>query len=392
VELRMPAKRFFIVIILSGLLLAAMPACRPTPAPPPLPYAADLQGALDQALQAGQGPHDLGISAAVIVPGYAPWRGVSGSSHPGAPITPDMLFNMGSIAKTFEAALALQLAEEGRLDLDAPITTWLPDYPCVDGRITPRQLLNHSSGLANVFEHPDFPWVGPGVDYERQWQIEEVLANFVGAPYGPPGAVQHYSSTNYLLLTAVLAQITRDSVPEEITRRFLQPLALHDSFISMGRLPPDRYPIAYPWLDLNGDGRMQDLSGVPQVWIASMTHPVLYATPADMARWMAALHGDQSVLSPQSLAQMRTIPAVQAYDPEGGLYGLGLVDFSGIVGHPVFGHGGSALGYSAAALYLPEEKIALAWAINTGESPPDLAANLMAHTWSALSDVLIGKQ
>ena len=107
------------------------------PNPPTLPYAADLQAALDRALLEGQGAHDLGISAAVIVPGYEPWLGVSGSSHPGVPLTTDMLFNMGSIAKSFEAALALQLAAEGALDLDQPISTWLPAYPRVDGRITP---------------------------------------------------------------------------------------------------------------------------------------------------------------------------------------------------------------------------------------------------------------
>ena len=394
----MPGNRLFLrFIALSGLFLAALPACQPTPAPPPLPYAADLQAALDQALQEGQGPHDLGISAAVIVPGYEPWTGVAGNSHPGAPLTPDMLFNMGSIAKTFEAALALQLAEEGALDLDAPLSTWLPEHPRVDGRITPRQLLNHSSGLANVFEHPDFPWVGPEVDYARQWSLEEVLDNFVGEPYGPPGEVQHYSSTNYLLLTAVLEQVTEDSVVEEMNGRFLTPLELDSSVISMGRLPPARYPVAHPWLDLNGDGQLQDLSGAPQTWIASMTHPVLYATPADMARWMAALLSDpgaggKTVLSEEAVAQMLAIPAVKEGDPEGGRYGLGMVDFSQVLGHPVRGHGGSALGYTAAALYLPQEDIALAWAINTGESPPDLAANLMGRAWSALSGVILGGQ
>ena len=93
-------------------------------------------------LSTGSRNEFIGISAAVIAPGYQPWTGATGSSHPGAPITADMLFNMGSIAKTFEAALALQLAEEGALDLDRPISTWLPAYPRVDPRITPRQLLN----------------------------------------------------------------------------------------------------------------------------------------------------------------------------------------------------------------------------------------------------------
>lgn len=356
---------------------------------PQLPYAADLQFALDQALLEGQGAYDLGISAAVLVPGHEPWLGVSGNSRPGVPLTTGMLFNMGSIAKTFAAALALQLAEEGALDLDEPISTWLPDYAQLDGRITPRQLLNHTSGVYNVFEHPDFPWVGPGVDYEKEWQLEEVLNNFVGEPYGRPGAVQHYSSTNYLLLTKILEQTAAAPVPREISHRFLDPLQLENSAISMGDHPPPRFTIAHPWLDINGDGALQDLSGAPQTWIASMTHPVLYATPGDTARWMAALYGEKRVLSSASLEQMLAIPADIQPDPEGGRYGLGVVDFSDILGVPVIGHGGSALGYVAAALYLPEQDIALAWAINTGESPPQLAAGLMQKTWSALSQVLL---
>jgi D-alanyl-D-alanine carboxypeptidase len=384
-----------------SVLIAGMAACKPAvPDPPPpqalpeLPYAAQLQSALDEALQEGQGAHDLGISAVVLVPGYEPWLGVSGNSHPGAPLKTDMLFNMGSIAKSFEAALALQLAEEGALDLDQPITAWLPEYPQVDGRITVRQLLNHSSGVYNVFEHPDFPWVGPGVDYEKEWPIAEVFERFVGEPYGPPGVVQHYSSTNYLLLTAILERTTEGSVTEEISGRFLEPLGLDSTVVSMGVLPPARYSVAHPWLDVNGDGTLQDLSGAPQTWIASMTHPVLYATPGDMARWTAALHsqalyGEKRVLSEESLQQMLAIPETELGDPEGGKYGLGVVDFSDILGVPVIGHGGSALGYSAAALYLPEQEIALAWSINTGESPPELANELMNNMWTALSEVLI---
>ncbi len=385
-----------LMLAVLSVLIAGMSGCKPAvPDPPPaqdlpeLPYAAQLQSALDQALQDGQGAHDLGISAAVLVPGYEPWLGVSGNSHPGAPVTTDMLFNMGSIAKSFEAALALQLAEEGALDLDQPISAWLPEYPQVDGRITVRQLLNHSSGLFNVFEHPDFPWAGPGVDYERQWQLEEVLDNFVGEPYGAPGDVQHYSSTNYLLLTAILERTTEGSVTQEISGRFLDPLGLDSTVVSMGALPPARYSVAHPWLDVNGDGTLQDLSGAPQIWIASMTHPVLYATPGDMARWMAALYGEKRVLSEESLQQMLAIPETELGDPEGGKYGLGVVDFSNILGVPVIGHGGSALGYSAAALYLPEQDIALAWSINSGESPPELANELMNNTWTALSEVLI---
>jgi D-alanyl-D-alanine carboxypeptidase len=356
--------------------------------PPDLPYAAELQIALDQALLDGQGEYDLGISAAVIAPGYKPWVGVAGFSHPGVPVTDDMLFNMGSIAKSFEAALALKLAEEGLLDLDQPISTWLPEHGKVDSRITVRQLLNHSSGVFNVFEHPDFPWVGPDVEYGRRWQLEEVLDLFVGEPYGPPGYAQHYSSTNYLLLTAIIQQTAGASVPHEVERLFLDPLELGNTVMSMGELPPSTFTLVHPWVDVDLDGGLEDLSGKPQTWIATMTHPVLYSTPEDMARWMHALYHEQRVLSEQSLREMLTVPQTTLPDPEGASYGLGVVDYSEVVGIRVYGHGGSSLGYSAAALYLPEVGLSVAWSINTGESPRPLAEGLMQSTWSNLSPVL----
>jgi D-alanyl-D-alanine carboxypeptidase len=300
-----------------------------------------------------------------------------------------MVFQMGSIAKTFEAALALQLAEEGLLELDVPIATWLPPLNHVDRAITVRQLLNHTSGVFNVFEHPDFPWVGPGVDYARQWKLAEVFGRFVSEPYGPPGYAQHYSSTNYLLLTAILEQVLNDPVPPEIARRFFEPLGFDRAFMSMGALPPEPFAVAHPWVDVDLDGELEDLNGVPQTWIASLAHPVLYARPSEIARWMDALFQEGVVLSERSLGEMLSIPDMALPDPEGGRYGLGIVDFSDVLGVNVIGHGGSALGYSAAALYLPDEGISLAWAINTGESPRELADSMMMKTWEALSGVMI---
>ncbi len=357
-----------------------------------LPYAEELQSALDLALKEGQGEHDLGISAAVIVPGYEPWVGVSGDSHPGTPLENDMLFNVGSVAKSFEAALALRLAEEGLLDLDHTLSAWLPEYPNVDSRITVRQILNHSSGVFNIFEHPDFPWVGPHVDYDKKWQIDEVIISFVDEPYGPPGYAQHYSSTNYLLLTQIIEQIVGESVPDQVSRLFLEPLELDESFISMGELPPAKFAVAHPWVDWDLDGELEDFHGTPYIWIASMTHPVLYATPQDLAKWMHALYHEGRVLTDDSLREMLSLPETSLPDPEGGKYGLGVVDFSEILGENVIGHGGSSLGYSAAALYLPDYGISLAWAINTGESPLPLAEGLMANTWTSLSQVLLKHQ
>ncbi len=353
---------------------------------PELPFAHELQGAIDRVLSAYPN-YGLGISAAAIVPGYRTWTGVSGYSHQSVPITDDMLFNVGSIQKNFEAALVLKLAEDGMLSLDDPISKYLPPYPNVDGEITIRQLLNHTSGIFNVFEHPDFPWVGTDVDYSREWEEEEVFNTFVLDPYGPPGYAQHYSSTNYLLVTTIIEEATGSTVPDEVERYFLEPMKLENTFVSMSEQPPTKYSVAHPWVDIDRDGILDDLHGIPLTWIASLSHPVMFSTPKDLVHWMHALYYECTVMSPNSLAEMLTYPETTLRDPDGGMYGLGVVDYRKILGAQVYGHLGSSLGYSAAALYMPEYNVSMAWSINTGQSPVELSGYMMHDTWSALSKV-----
>jgi len=289
-----------------------------------------------------------------------------------------MLFIVGSIQKNFEEVLSL----------DDPISKFLPTYPNVDGEITIRQLLNHTSGVFNVFEHPDFPWVGTDVDYSKEWKEEEVFKTFVLEPYGAPGYAQHYASTNYLLITSIIEEATGSTVPAEIERYFMKPMKLENTFVSMGELPPEKYSVAHPWVDVDRDGNLDDLDGIPLTWIASLSHPVMFSTPEDLVHWINALYHDGSVIRPNALAEMLTYPETKLSDPEGDRYGLGVVDYTERLGTPVYGHLGSALGYSAAALYLPEYKISAAWLINTGQSPVELSGYMMFDTWSTLSDVI----
>jgi len=258
----------------------------------------------------------------------------------------------------------------------------------VDGAITIRRLLNHTSGVFNVFENPAVPWVGVDVDYKRKWGLEEMFSTFVLGPYGSAGTVQHYSSTNHRLLTAILEEATGEPVPLVIERRLLEPLGLDHTFMTKGDPAPDRFEVAHPMVDVDGDGVLDDIAGHSRTWIASLTHPVLFTTPTDLVRWMRALYYSRTVLCEESLEAMLSFPDSVGLDPEGGRYGLGVVDFSGILGRNVLGHAGSALGYSAAALYLPDSGVVMAWAVNTGESPPELANTIMGIVWHSLSSVI----
>lgn len=380
-------KSFTMLLAVSCICLIGNVSCSAEASLPELPYSQKLQEAIYQVVSV-YSEHEFGISAAIIVPGFSPWTGVSGYSHSNVPIAKDMLFDVGSIQKNFEAALVLELAEDELLSLDDPISKYLPVYPHVDKNITIRQLLDHTSGVFNVFEHPDFPWLGTDIDYSKRWTDEQVFEHFVLEPYGPPGYAQRYSSTNYLLLTGIIEQVTGSGVPDGIRRYFLEPMNLEHTFVSMGEQPPSTYAVAHPWVDIDLDGTLEDLYGIPRTWIATLTHPVMFSTAGDLAQWMAALYHQENVLSSSSLAEMLSIPENVLQDPDGGRYGLGVADYTDLLGVHAIGHTGSSPGYSAAALYLPEDGIVAVWLINTGESPYQLAGQMMGHAWSSITDVL----
>ena len=210
-DTRKRAKKKLLHTILALVLLLS--GCGPSnlsqsaALPTELPYARGLERVLSLAVRVTGG---TGASAAVIVPERGAWSGASGISEPGVPVTPDMLFDVASIGKNYLAALVLQLVQEGKLGLDDPLRKWLPDYENIDGAITVRQLLNHTSGIHDFVEHPQSPFRTPfdAIDFGAASSPEEVVSTLVGAPYFAPGDGFRYSSTNYVLLRMIVEEAT----------------------------------------------------------------------------------------------------------------------------------------------------------------------------------------
>jgi CubicO group peptidase (beta-lactamase class C family) len=97
-----------------------------------------------------------GISVAIVLPDGSTWSGVSGLADvpEKVAVTRSTSFAIASVSKTFTAALILALAEEGRIDLDARVRTYLPGLKKVSSKVRVRQLLDHTSGLRDYFFHP----------------------------------------------------------------------------------------------------------------------------------------------------------------------------------------------------------------------------------------------
>jgi D-alanyl-D-alanine carboxypeptidase len=333
---------------------------------PDLPLPSRLQSALDESRQASGA---AGAAASVIIAGEKAWSGVSGMSDPtaGKAIFADTLFDIGSIGKNYLAALILQLSREGRLSLDDPIGRWLESHPNIEGKITVRQLLNHTSGIYDYVKHPRSPWQTP-YRSTRVWTQDEILGELVDKPYFSPGRGWHYSTTNYLLLRKVAAAVSPASVCTEIQNRYLLPLELNHTVCidPMGQMPAN-IRIADNWLS----GGFVSLAAKPEPWAA--TSPVLiFATAADLARWIHAVFYEKQVLSPDLVEQMLAFHSPAPNDPPFSGYGLGIAyvdenlakESFGVKGVRMWGHGGSTHGYRAIAMYLPEPETSISVLIN----------------------------
>ena len=155
------------------------------------------------------------------------------------PVETDVAWNVGSVTKTFVAVVVLQLAEEGRLDLDAGIDRFLPDLAGAD-RITPRQLLQHTSGLGEYLDQPAVV-----ADPQRAWTPSELIAVAEAAGRtGEPGGPHRYSNTNYIVLGEIIEQVTGTTWADAVRTRIAEPLGMaHTSVLT------DQDPVGYKLID-----------------------------------------------------------------------------------------------------------------------------------------------
>src|SRR5688572_27297489 len=146
-------------------------------------------------------------------------------------VTTDDLFMAGSTGKTFFAALAVELIEAGKLDLDAPVSTYLGKRPWFARLpnakdITVRHLMTHTSGLVRYEMNPKFT-ADLRAQPDKVWTPEEEIAYLLDAtPPFAAGQGWDYSDTNYIVLGMILEKLTDTKAYDEIARRFLNPLKL----------------------------------------------------------------------------------------------------------------------------------------------------------------------
>ena len=276
-----------------------------------------------------------GISASVIYPGVGNWNGVTGISHAGFPITSDMEFGIGSNTKLFTGVLLLKLAENNIINLNDSLYQYLPVFNNINPNITIRQLLNHTSGIADVIDvvgYSDSILTNPN----RIFTPSEVIS-WVGTPLFSAGTSWNYCNTNYILAGMVAESATGQSFGQLLRDRILFPLQLDSTFL--GVYDSVLYTKAHPWQS------GVDNFSTPRKAVNSVawSSGAMYSTSREMANWYHLLMNGQ-VLNQNSFNELTTFVG-------SGNYGIGLYN-TNIQGRTVWQHGGTIWGgYNSSMVY-----------------------------------------
>jgi CubicO group peptidase (beta-lactamase class C family) len=337
---------------------------------------------LDAKIEAVMAEHHIpGVAVGVYYQGqeYVRGYGVTNVDAPG-PVDGDTLFRIASITKTFTGTTAMRLVEQGLLDLDAPVRTYLPDFRVADEaaskQVTLRQCLNHSAG-----------WMGDySLDFGRG---EDALARYVASmtdlpQLTPPGTQFAYSNSAIAVAGRVIEVVTRQSYEDAVRELVIDPLGLDHTRFFTDQLAG--YPMAGSHNVVDGEAVFD-----PDLWHWPRTgHAAggLISSARDLLRYARFYLGEgraldgTPLLTPASLAAMRSPPG------PGGTLGFELDGFGVTLflrrtaeGIRVIGHSGDVPGQHAGFLSVPERDFALALLTNS-EGGPRLKSQLFADDWA----------
>ena len=299
--------------------------------------------------------HVPGVELAVVRDGEAQFAGglgVRGVTDP-APVQATTLFHHGSCSKAYTGLLAAVLAEEGIVDLDAPVRRHVPELrspdPVIAERVTLRDLLSHRSGLGRH----DMAWI-----FNPSWSREELVGRLEHLP--PIGDLRnqlHYSNFGYALAGLALGRAAGGTWEEQLQKRLLDPLGMHRTFVASTDVVADA-DHATPHIVRDGSAVETSFRITRSIGPAGE----ILSCAEDSVTWLCAqLGADRGVSSAAvSLAQQPQMLAYQGMGPfpemEFSAYAMGWLVGS-YRGHKLVWHNGGIDGFTTQTLLLPDDRI-----------------------------------
>ena len=330
----------------------------------------DLAARIDQCMQSNIDALDVpGAAVAVMLEGeilYSSGYGVKHRQQGGA-VDAETVFRIGSVTKQMTAAAVLQQVELGRVELDAPVTRYIPEFE-ISGRwpadqITVWNLLTHTTGFPDHFDN-----VTRSDDGALSWwaatQDEVEL-------HAPPGSFWNYSNPNFALAGLVAERASGTPYRELYESELWEPAGMNSTTFDPSEVVDSgNYSFGHYW-DVEGQRESIFSPRANDLWAAGPAG-FAFSTVSDLVHWaLLLMDGGGSVLAPSSAARMQERQAWTNYTPDL-FYGFGImIQDYGVL--DIRQHGGNVAGYGTYLLWVPEHRFAVATLANVTSSLIDAA-------------------
>jgi CubicO group peptidase (beta-lactamase class C family) len=269
-------------------------------------------------------------------------------------VTPDTIFQSGSVGKQFTATVVAWLAERGKLRFDDPLTTFFPDAPRHWRAITVRHMLTHTSGIPN--------YTDGSIDYRKDFSEDDLLKMAYGLkPEFEPGERWKYSNTGYVVLGIIIHKASGQFYGDLLREQIFEPLGMTTArIISEADIVPNR-AAGY---------RLQGSALKNQNWVSPSLNTTadgaLYLSLRDMIAWDAGIR-ERRVLKPETWTQILTPVTLNSGKPHP--YGFGW-SVDTINGHRIESHGGSWQGFRAHIARYPADELTVIALTNLAQANP----------------------
>ncbi len=310
-----------------------------------------------------------GLSIAVMKNGEiikAEGYGFSNLEHQ-VPAKAETVYQSGSVGKQFTATGVMMLVEEGKLNLDDPITKHFPEGPESWKKVTVRHLLSHTGGISNKLYDQ--------INMREDHTEEQMLKKIAALPLDfQPGEKWNYSNPGYVLLGILIHKVSGKFYGDFLQERIFGPLGMSTTrIINESDIIPNR-----------AAGYVMDKEQIKnQSWVAPMINTTadgsLYFTVMDLAKWDAALNTEK-LLKRTSMDQMWT--PIKLNNGKTEKYGFGW-GFDEIRGHKIIGHGGSWQGFTTYIARYVDDKLTVVVLTNFASSNPGSIAKGIAGIYNA---------
>lgn len=282
----------------------------------------------------------------------------------GIPNTNESIYKIASVTKIFTSVLIMQLYEQGKIDLNGTVKTYIPDYPGNGAdKITIHHLLNHTSGL---------PYIGPkskeealekGMEeFQMPHTIDDAIRKYYSHdPVNEPGKVFSYNNGEYIILGRIIENIYRKSYEEVLMTQILIPLGMNNSGLLFQYKIIKNLSDSYFTMS-DSSGLVNDLPVFIQNWYSA---GAMYSTVSDLSKFSKSLFSGR--LLKQETLKLMLSPGLEDYGFGVWVYYLGLNGRK----YKVIKRPGDIMGTRAQFVYLPEENLSIIILANTDSADLD---------------------